>query len=206
MARNARAPASTVDIKIRMKEPLRSEIERSAKEKGISMNAEMVDRIAQSYDREHLLYGALELAYGREAAAVISLLARELVWSGRISALISSEAREAMSDWLSDPYAYRQAKNAAVAVLDAFAPEGDPTALKRGPWKDPDAGAVNDGKWRAQITLAAIKDPNWGDQFAEQDRNRELETFAARVRDMLGPLISRIPDDPEKKNLGESRK
>jgi hypothetical protein len=206
MARNAREPASTVDIKIRMKEPLRSEIERSAKEKGISMNAEMVVRLSQSYDRERLLYGALELAYGREAAALISILVRELVGSGRISSLISSDLREAMDNWLYDPYAYRQAKNAANAVLDAFAPEGDPTVLKKGPWKNPDAGQVDEGKRRVRITLDAIKDPNWNDQFSEQQKNHELEAFASHIREMLGPLIARIPDDPEKKNFGGSRK
>jgi hypothetical protein len=40
-----REDTATVDIKIRMKEPLRAEIEKSAKDKGISMNAEMINRL-----------------------------------------------------------------------------------------------------------------------------------------------------------------
>ena len=50
----ARKNTANVDIKIRMKEPLRADIERAAKRRGVSMNAEMNDRLASSFDREAL--------------------------------------------------------------------------------------------------------------------------------------------------------
>ena len=47
---------------------------------------------------------------------------------------------------------------------------------------------------RVSITLAAIKNPCWGDQFEAGARNRELERWATGARDLLGPeLIARIP-------------
>jgi hypothetical protein len=186
-------------MSFRVPPDLKERMDSAAVASGRSVAQEIELRLDKSFDLQSLLGDALELAYGREAAAIIMVLAREMVQSGRISALISSGARDAMADWLLDPYAYKQAVNAAAAVLEAFKPEGDPTALKNSVGASPDLGQINEGKRRAEVVLAAIKDPNWSDQFPEQHRNRELETFAARVRDMLGgPLTARIPDPEEK--------
>src|SRR5262245_37633013 len=47
-----RKQAARADIKIRMKEPLRAKIEAAAKRRGVSMNAEMVSRLEQSFQKE----------------------------------------------------------------------------------------------------------------------------------------------------------
>jgi hypothetical protein len=62
-----REPASKADIKIRMMEPLRADIEASAQAKGVSMNVEMVDRLSKSYDRERMLDETFSLAFGERA-------------------------------------------------------------------------------------------------------------------------------------------
>ena len=41
----ARAKSATINLKVRMKEPLRARIERIAKQNGVSMNAEAVRRL-----------------------------------------------------------------------------------------------------------------------------------------------------------------
>ncbi len=41
----ARKKSATIDLKVRMKEPLRAQIEKAAKQAGISMNAEIVGRL-----------------------------------------------------------------------------------------------------------------------------------------------------------------
>ena len=57
MAASSREASATVDIKIRMKEPLRAKIEEAAKNHGVSMNAEMVSRLDQSFIEEQSLGG-----------------------------------------------------------------------------------------------------------------------------------------------------
>lgn len=47
-----RKKSETVQLKVRMKEPLRAQIEKSATERGVSMNNEMVDRLERSFSRE----------------------------------------------------------------------------------------------------------------------------------------------------------
>ncbi len=47
-----RKSSDTVDIKIRMKEPVRRKIEQAAAKRGVSMNAEMVSRLEQSFTSE----------------------------------------------------------------------------------------------------------------------------------------------------------
>jgi hypothetical protein len=46
-----RDEATPVQIKLRMKEPLRAMLEESARERGISMNAELVRRLERSFER-----------------------------------------------------------------------------------------------------------------------------------------------------------
>jgi hypothetical protein len=65
---------ATVDLKVRMKEPLRARLEVAARDRGISMNAEAVGRLEQSFRNEDLLPQLLDLAYGRETAGLLMLL------------------------------------------------------------------------------------------------------------------------------------
>lgn len=53
-----RKKTATVDIKIRFKEPLRARIERAAKQRGVSMNAEMTDRLERSFSQDDSFGGA----------------------------------------------------------------------------------------------------------------------------------------------------
>lgn len=48
----ARAKSATVDLKVRMKEPLRAKIEAAARARGVSLNAEAVDRLKWSFVEE----------------------------------------------------------------------------------------------------------------------------------------------------------
>ncbi len=45
----ARPKSATIDLKVRMKEPLRARIEKAAKDRGVSLNAEIVDRVEKSF-------------------------------------------------------------------------------------------------------------------------------------------------------------
>ena len=64
-----RESTGTAEIKLRMREPLRADIEATAKAKGISMNAEMVQRL----ERERALAAANVELYGPAGAELVRL-------------------------------------------------------------------------------------------------------------------------------------
>ena len=51
----AREESATVELKVRMKEPLRASLELAARQHGVSMNAEAVRRLDQSFAEEALI-------------------------------------------------------------------------------------------------------------------------------------------------------
>src|SRR5690348_12582931 len=100
----SRTDASTAEIKIRMKEPLRAQIERAAEIRGVSMNAEMIARLEHSYRTDESLGAALVFAYGKETAALLLIIAKimeqaeaECSWERRLA---GGEARGAY--WATD--------------------------------------------------------------------------------------------------------
>ena len=51
-----RSRSNTIQLKARMKEPLRAALEAAAEAKGVSLNAEMVYRLEQSFEEEREFY------------------------------------------------------------------------------------------------------------------------------------------------------
>ena len=66
-----RKQSATVDLKVRMKEPLRSALERAAKQRGVSMNAEAVDRLEKSFAEQGYI---VELLGGRAVMRKVQLM------------------------------------------------------------------------------------------------------------------------------------
>jgi hypothetical protein len=48
----ARSKKATIDLKVRMKEPLRAAIAKAAKARGVSLNAEVVSRLEQTWSED----------------------------------------------------------------------------------------------------------------------------------------------------------
>ena len=62
-----RKQTAVVQLKVRMREPLRAKLESAAAKKGTSINSEVVDRLERSFERQDLLAEFLTLmtALGR---------------------------------------------------------------------------------------------------------------------------------------------
>jgi predicted transcriptional regulator len=189
-------PGERVSLGLKVRPEIKDRLDTDAKRSGRTQSQEAEARIEQSFYREGLLDDALELAFGRQVAGILLVIASAMTRAGRIGGFQSEGSFEAMENWLSDAYAYGQAVKAANEVLNAFRPEGDPQVFKSGA-KVSDEFLAKAGAWGARITLDAIRNPNWGDQFPGENRNRDLERFAERMRNMLGPLVSRIPANEE---------
>jgi TraY domain len=184
----ARRPGERTTLNMRIASDLWHDLDSAARRTGRSLSQEAELRLAQSFQRERILDQALELAYGRRLAGILLWIAKEMSRAGRACAFTSGGSYEAMEDWPSDPYAYDQAVQAATYVFEQYRPEGDPTTLRTArPAEPAHPDFFNRGAKGAEITAAAIKDPNWGEQFSEEHRNRDLERFAERVRELSGP-------------------
>ena len=55
-----RSRSDTIQLKARMKEPLRAKLEAAAKARGVSLNAEMIHRLERSFIEEEILRWAWE--------------------------------------------------------------------------------------------------------------------------------------------------
>src|SRR3954447_24995225 len=105
----ARNETATVDIKIRMREPLRAEIEKAAADRGVSMNAEMVERLSESFRTDNALGG-------RRTAALLRSLA------GLVEVCQGVGSPEHDDDWLDDRGQFNQVVDAWNRFLDEMRP------------------------------------------------------------------------------------
>ena len=101
---------TTVDLKVRMKEPLRAKVEKAAKRRGVSMNAEAVDRLERSFDKEDVWGGAdlLEMTH---------LMSGAFARGGKLGAHSRKHAEWSPSEWINDPFCYLAA---IASVRDAL--------------------------------------------------------------------------------------
>lgn len=181
-----RKESATVDVKIRMKEPLRAAIERAAKRRGVSMNSEMTDRLERSLRDEAWAVHAFEARYGKRLAGMIEILARAMDETGRHVGFWATGTLDGATNWFDVPYAFDQATKAAIAILDALKPPGDPSpvgAILAVQSQLPPDFAENVGESFALGFLRAVSDEEHDGQFAD---------WAAGPRAMLGPIGSRL--------------
>ncbi len=112
----ARPKSATVDIKIRMKEPLRKRIEKASKGNRVSMNAEMNARLERSFAEEKSQDEAVRGVYASFGKLENFLVARTLA-----NAIQTIEAKTG-KNWMDDWEAHRQTQEACKTILDAFRP------------------------------------------------------------------------------------
>ena len=105
-----RPKSATVDLKVRMKEPLRARIEKSAKLGGRSLNAEVVRRLESSFAREEQVSEALG---GDELYALFRML-------GAATNLIEERLGKS---WSSDYEAFIAVRSAWDRLLKEAGPE-----------------------------------------------------------------------------------
>ncbi len=111
-----RTLSNTVQLKARMKEPLRAALEAAAEAKGVSLNAEMVHRLEQSFAEEKSREEAVDAVYDSFGKLETFLLARLLA-----NAIELIEAKTG-KNWMDDPEAHRQTQEACKTILDSFRP------------------------------------------------------------------------------------
>jgi hypothetical protein len=100
-----RQKTDRVQLPIRLRESLRADLEKAAKQAKHSLNAEVVDRLERSV-RDELVFG------GPEVRGISYLMASAFYHTGR-----NSSGGKKIDEWIYDPDIYRAA---IVGVVDAL--------------------------------------------------------------------------------------
>jgi hypothetical protein len=96
----AKKDAELTPIMTRIPEGLRKNLEAEAKKSGRSMNAEIINRLSRSFERQGLLDEVLRLAYGDEWAAFLVSAHKHGVLS--IDAQGREHMRKAINNFIDD--------------------------------------------------------------------------------------------------------
>ena len=144
----ARKKSVTVDLKVRMKEPLRAKIEAAAKENGVSLNAEAVARLERSFQKGQAdervrrtihadMYDSFEGKDAYDRCLLMALAANHI-------------SRATNRSWLTDKWTFIAAMGAWETLLSSILKEPDSEAVPEdwsenlkvlvqafvGPWQD----------------------------------------------------------------------
>jgi Arc-like DNA binding dprotein len=106
-----RSKTAKADIKIRLTEALRSKIERSARSSGISMNADMIERLDRSFKSEDEFGGPQWRQIGHMMVAAFILAGQR-----------EAESKQLTTPWIVDAECYLSAVLGVIDGLTIAAP------------------------------------------------------------------------------------
>src|SRR5438105_4415625 len=165
-----------------MREPLRADIERAARKRGVSMNAEMGERLEQSF---------AELAYPPEIGALAELFARLMAETCTAITGANRWSGHGLTQWANDPYAFDQVGEAVLRVLLLSRPSG--SRAPHGLFAMPDYP-----KKRAHQIDRQIADGTLQVMFGRhQEDGLTAARWIGRVREKLGAIGDRLERQPE---------
>ena len=206
----AREKTETVDLKVRMKEGLRAQVEAAAQDHGVSLNAEAVARLEQSFRDQRLMVDAMQLVYGPQLADLV------LKIGDVMKAVVEFKPfnlKVGDQDAFDDPWRYDQMVQAARYVLDYFRPNGDivpprqvlfmvpssvtdpeqhPAAIER-EFAKPAKAELNVGENLAKHHVPGIEVMSGGGNLARRGKNSWRLKFEAGDRDpVTGKRLTRF--------------
>lgn len=123
-----------VPIGLRVTPELKDKLATVADLNGRSQSQEIEFRLERSFDRLELLQDALTLKHGGYGAVLLQAIGEAMSIAGRSAAICADPIASMKGPWTENPYAYQEAVNAIVAVLEAMRPKGKitlPPAGKR---------------------------------------------------------------------------
>ncbi len=120
---NPRKESATVQLKVRLKEPLRARIEKAARKRKHPMNTEIVDRLEMSFSKDEKLQLTHQLVmdgvYEQFGEKGTYCLMKYLVEA------LGYVENETGKSWLNDKETYEQVHVAWTSILRRYGPERD---------------------------------------------------------------------------------
>jgi hypothetical protein len=111
-------------LNMRTTKAIRDKLERAAAAAGRSLAQEVELRLERSFLVQELMVDGLELAFGRQLAAVLLMLGGAMKITGETTSFHLTPALERRPNWLEVPYAFDQSVKAVNLLLEALRPLG----------------------------------------------------------------------------------
>ena len=180
----------------------RKALERAAAENKRTLSREIERRLRRSFDDDAKI---TELLGGRELFGLLQIIASSLTVVGDFAFSTRAGRLGASGEWLNDPYAFDQALQAVVAVLEAVRPPGDPSppdigVVMKAHGKEAPAGkraqAFNKvlSSLGAQASIHFLQDAADAEAMppSPSGRTSGRERLARQIASNLGPLHGRL--------------
>jgi hypothetical protein len=114
-----------IQLRVRIMEPLRAQLDSEADRNGRSLNSEIIDRLRRSLDAER--FGGPDRD---ETAADLAVIIEHVISDiGPQAGSFSTHSSKGAKTWIDNSYAYEQVCRAVSKILDAFRPAG-PTSIQ----------------------------------------------------------------------------
>jgi hypothetical protein len=167
---------------------IKQRLDGAARANGRTQSQEAEARLEQSFRDEDLLPQILDLAYGRQTAALLMLLGRSIRDASSHAAFDAEGSLASAENWMNHPWAYQQAWEATRRIFDVFRPSSEPLAPRsRKGLPQPVRAALNNlGCGIAEGVIAATVHP---------DDTPALSDVMKPARERLGEVINRIKGD-----------
>jgi hypothetical protein len=118
-------PGKRVSLGLKVTGEIKQRLDAAAQTSGRTQSQEAEVRLEQSFRDESLLPQILDSAYGRQTAGLLMLLGRGIKEASALAAFSATFSLDAVDNWMSHPWAYKQAIEAVQLVLDELRPPGD---------------------------------------------------------------------------------
>src|SRR4051794_27319867 len=108
-----------IQINLRVPDDFRERLQAAAAERGVSVNKEITDRLQKTFDED------VRISLDGQTAdlyAILRVVATAMELTGPTAGFMSTPTIDATKTWLNNSFAYDQAVQAAVTVLEAFRP------------------------------------------------------------------------------------
>ena len=162
--------ATRAQVGLRVPEELREKVENAAKVSGRSLNAEILERLEQSFRTEERFGGPILI----HLIETIALVMRN---TGQTAAHFETNEIMTSDRWLDMPFPYERAKGAVIAFLESFRPPGKIVVPKQ------------------SAAEAALRHRKTGDDPKEAVRSAKVAGYIARK--ILLPGSSEKEQDDE---------
>lgn len=185
-------PGERVQLSFRITPEIKKRLDEAAEHSGRSQSQEAEFRLELSFHREQLLIESMTLLFGRELAGLIYTLG---VVMSRVGTVTANRKMLGTTPWMVQPYPYDQAVRAAVSLLEALRPQGDPKLsvdvsaaglLGESISKDSETQIDRFGENLAKLMIHALLEHPYKGAGFQQD--------AEKIRCLLGPVLNQLKE------------
>ncbi len=121
-------PGARASLGLKVTSTIKQRLDEAARANGRTQSQEAEARLERSFVDEDLLPQLLDLAYGRETAALLLILGECIKPTAEQALFYEKKTLEGAGPWMSAPWAFHQVREAVNLVLDALQPEGAESA------------------------------------------------------------------------------